>query len=59
MAITYQYKCNECKSEFIVKRRITETTTNCINCKSTKIQQIIKPSEFILKGKWFKNKGEY
>lgn len=59
MAITYTYQCQSCKEVTEVKQRITEDPLKVCNTCQGELKKIIQPGNFVLKGKWFKNEGEY
>ncbi len=52
---TYEYKCKSCGHEFEAIQRITAPPLlTCPKCKDGRVQRMVYPSAFILKGKgWY------
>ena len=52
---TYEYKCESCGHEFEAIQKITASPLQtCPKCKNGKVQRMVYPSAFILKGKgWY------
>jgi len=54
---TYTYRCEDCDFEFDVKQTMkAKKLKYCPNCEKPELKQVIRPSNFVLRGSgWFKD----
>jgi len=58
---TYNYRCKneECKHEFQVVHKMSDSSPPCPKCSCEEVEKLISKSSFVLKGSGWFNSGGY